>query len=96
MSNRGKLNNKRCGTEPLNGDSVLHKCARSNSASGTENASSTGPVDGTNNRKETAIIVVAQNTACRAMAALIRLGADINHQDYKGNTALHYAVWAMP
>jgi ankyrin repeat protein len=90
MSDRGKLNNKRCGTEPLNGDSVLHKCARSNSANKIENA--TGPVDGTNHRKETALIVAAQNTACRAMAALIRLGAEVNHQDYKGNTALHYAV----
>jgi ankyrin repeat protein len=96
MSDRSKLlTNRRCGTEPLNGESVFHNCARTNSANGIDNAVSTGPENVTINRQEKALIVAAQHTACRAMAELFRLGAEINLQEKEGNTALHYAVWTV-
>jgi ankyrin repeat protein len=92
MSASQRIIKKNVGSEPLNGDSVLHKCARANSASGIEGAASTSPMNGKNNRQETALIVAAQNSACRAMAALIRRGAEVDHQDINGNTALHYSI----
>ncbi|XP_046640274.1 ankyrin repeat and death domain-containing protein 1B-like [Daphnia pulicaria] len=96
MSDRSKLlTNRRCGTEPLNGESVFHNCARTNSANGIDNAVSAGPENVTINRQEKALIVAAQHTACREMAALFWLRAEINLQDKEGNTALHYAVWTV-
>jgi len=93
MSDLNRLfSNRRSGTEPLNGDSILHKYARINSTGGIEEAVSMCSVNKKNNRQETALLVAAQNTACRALAKLIQLGAEINHQDKEGNTALHYAV----
>jgi ankyrin repeat protein len=42
------------------------------------------------------LIVAAQNTARRAMATLIQLGAEIDQQDKEGNKPLHYAVLTVP
>ena len=88
------LYDTRSGTEPLNGDSVVHKYARTNSATGIDLVVQNGLVNATNNRQETPLIVAAQNSACRAVAKLVQLGAEINRQDKEGNTALHYAVLA--
>jgi ankyrin repeat protein len=91
MSASQRIIKKNVGSEPLNGDSVLHKCARANSASGIECAASTSHMNGKNNRQETALIVATQNSACRAMTALIRQGAEVDHQDGNGNTTLFYS-----
>ncbi|EFX65327.1 hypothetical protein DAPPUDRAFT_16300, partial [Daphnia pulex] len=38
------------------------------------------------------LITAAQHSACRVVAKLVQLGAEVNERDYQGNTALHYAV----
>jgi len=79
-------------SEPLNGDSALHRSARINYLRDLDRVSPGTDVNCRNNRMETPLIVAAQNSAIRTISTLITLGADVNAQDATGNTALHYTV----
>ena len=79
-------------SEPLTGDSALHRYARANRPTFMTQAIPNMDVDIRNNRSETPLIAAAQNGAVKAMKKLIELGAVVDHQDSQGNTAYHYAV----
>jgi ankyrin repeat protein len=92
MSASKRLLSKSVGSEPLNGDSFLHKYARANSATVIVENACKCDVNIKNNRLETPLITAAQHSACRVVAKLVQLGAKVNERDNQGNTALHYAV----
>ncbi|ORX85807.1 ankyrin [Anaeromyces robustus] len=46
----------------------------------------------TNDKKETVLIIATQLLRHDIVKILLNLNANVNHQDYLGNTALHYAV----
>ena len=48
--------------------------------------------DGRNFRMETPLIMAAQHRTCNPLRSLLASGAELNHQDINGNTALHFAV----
>lgn len=45
-----------------------------------------------NDKGENALIVSTKNNSVEAIDILLQYGIEVNHQDKKGNTALHYAV----
>jgi ankyrin repeat protein len=92
MSSSKRLFSKRVGSEPLNGDSVLHKYARSNSVTGIVENINKCDINIKNNRLETPLIAAAQDSACLVVAKRVQLGAKVNERDNQGNTAIHYAV----
>jgi ankyrin repeat protein len=79
-------------TEPLTGDSALHKMARKHDVASVIDLANSIHVNLTNNRFETPLIAAAQSGAYSCIPTLINLGADIHYQDRLGNTALHYGV----
>lgn len=78
--------------EPLNGDCLLHVFARRNDDKELLRLIEENSVDRLNNRRETPLIVAAQNSAVRVAKKLIASNANINAQDADGNTPLHHAV----
>jgi ankyrin repeat protein len=57
----------------------------------TEGSEFSTPI-GTASAVEKPLITAAQHSACRVVAKLVQLGAEVNERDYQGNTALHYTV----
>jgi ankyrin repeat protein len=57
----------------------------------TEGSEFSTPI-GTASALEKPLITAAQHSACRVVAKLVQLGAEVNERDYQGNTALHYTV----
>lgn len=54
------------------------------------------PVDGEDERGNTLLLVAVQNRNKKLCELLLLRGANINHQNAAGNTALHYAVELDP
>jgi ankyrin repeat protein len=79
-------------SEPLTGDSALHKMARKHDVASLIDLVSSIHVNLTNNRFETPLIAAAQSGAHACIPTLISLGADVHFWDRLGNTALHYGV----
>jgi ankyrin repeat protein len=79
-------------TEPLTGDSALHKMARKHDVASIIDLVNSIHVNLTNNRFETPLIAAAQSGAHACIPALISFNADIHYHDRLGNTALHYGV----
>ena len=50
------------------------------------------PVDSEDERGNTLLLVGAQNSNKRLVEMLLVRGANINHQNAQGNTALHFAL----
>eukprot|EP00981_Chlorochromonas_danica_P008761 scaffold2312_cov165-Ochromonas_danica.AAC.1 len=50
------------------------------------------PIDGEDEKGNTLLLVAAQNSNRRMVEMLLLRGANINHQNAQGNTALHYAL----
>ena len=50
------------------------------------------PVDSEDSKGNTLLIVAAQNLNKRMMEILLARGANVNHQNAQGNTALHFAM----
>jgi len=49
-------------------------------------------INDVNDKGENALIVSTKNNSVEAIDILLQYGIKVNHQDEKGNTALHYAV----
>lgn len=50
------------------------------------------PVDGEDEKGNTLLLVACQNNNRRLVEVLLVRGANINHQNAQGNTALHFAL----
>jgi ankyrin repeat protein len=79
-------------SEPLTGDSALHKIARKHDEASVIDFVKSIHVNLTNNHCETPLIAAAQSGAHACIPTLISFGADIHFRDRLGNTALHYGV----
>ena len=79
-------------SEPLTGDSALHKIARKHDEASVIDFVKSIHVNLTNNHCETPLIAAAQSGAHACIPTLISFGADIHFRDRLGNTAIHYGV----
>ena len=50
------------------------------------------PIDAEDEKGNTLLLVASQNSNRRLVEMLLVRGADINHQNAQGNTALHFAL----
>jgi len=79
--------------DPLNQNTLLMIAAINNSTGMIDLLENDpGIINEVNSRKENALIITSKINKTKAVGILLERGIDINHQDYLGNTALHYAV----
>jgi len=79
--------------DPLNQNTLLMISAVNNSLA-MEDLLENDPniINEVNNKNENALIMACKINQIKAVEILLKYGVDINHQDYLGNTALHYAI----
>ena len=79
-------------SEPLSGDSALHRVVQRNDVDSIAEIVKTVFVNILNNRWESPLITAAQSGRHACITALLGHGARVDQQDRHGNTAIHYVA----
>ncbi len=79
-------------TDLLSGDNILHLTARGYDEYHPSKNYPPESVDAPNSDGETPLITAVRERNTKTAVGILRMRPDINLQDHKGNTALHYAI----
>ena len=79
-------------TDLLSGDNILHLTARGHDEYHPSKNYPPESVDAPNSDGETPLITAVRERNTKTAVGILRMRPDINLQDHKGNTALHYAI----